>query len=69
MIFIEVGKVMVHAIGSFVTMERCIDCDEDYMQHRFFMCVRCLVTCSSGLGKRGWQHMWSAFLVVLLVKT
>jgi hypothetical protein len=30
------------------------------------MCDGCLVTCSSGLGKRGWQHMSTAFLVVLL---
>jgi hypothetical protein len=27
---------------------------------------RCLKTCSSGLGKRGWQHRGTAFLVLLL---
>jgi uncharacterized Fe-S center protein len=36
------------------------------MQHRFFLCVGCLSTCSRSLCKREWQHRWTAFLVVLL---
>jgi hypothetical protein len=46
-------------------MERCIGCDEDL--HMFFLCVGCLMTCRSSLGKRGWKHMCGLhlFLVVL----
>jgi hypothetical protein len=36
------------------------------MRHMFFLCVRYLATCISSLGKRGWQHKWIVFLVVLL---
>lgn len=43
--------------------ERYIGCDEDLL-HMFFLCVRCLVTCSNGLGKRRWQHRWTALVVL-----
>jgi hypothetical protein len=39
-------------------------CDEDLL-HRFFRCVGCLVTCTDGLSKMGWQRRWTTFLVVL----
>jgi hypothetical protein len=42
--------------------ERRIAGDDDG-RHR---CVGCLVSCSSGLGKRGWQRLWIAFVMVLL---
>ena len=35
------------------------------MRQRVSLCVGCLETCSSSLGKRGWQHRCIAFLVVL----
>jgi hypothetical protein len=31
------------------------------MLHRLFLYVRCLVTCSNILEKRGWKRMWTAF--------
>jgi hypothetical protein len=66
MILIEVKKVMVAMIGGFEVMaKKCICCDEDYATQSF-LCVGCLVTCSSDLDKMGWQHLWTAFLVVLL---
>jgi hypothetical protein len=46
-------------------MEMCFGGYEDG-RHWFFLCVGCLVSCSSGLGKRGCQHLWNAFLMVLL---
>jgi hypothetical protein len=42
----------------------CIGCEEDLL-HMFFLCVEWSVTCSSGLGNKGLQHRWAAFLVVL----
>jgi hypothetical protein len=29
------------------------------MRHWFSLCVACLVTCSSSVGKRGWLHKWT----------
>jgi hypothetical protein len=46
-------------------VERCIGGIEDE-RHRFFLCVGCLVPCSSSLGKRGWQHLRTAFVMVIL---
>jgi hypothetical protein len=34
------------------------------MPHSLY--VGCLVTCSDDLDKIGWQHLWTAFLVVHL---
>jgi hypothetical protein len=36
------------------------------MRYKFYLCVRCLETCNSSLGKRGRQHRWTTFLVALL---
>jgi hypothetical protein len=55
MIFTEVGKVMVHVISSFVTMERCIDCDEDYATHVLPVCQ-----VFGDLQRRPWQERVAA---------
>jgi hypothetical protein len=66
MILIEVKKVMAAMIGGFeVIAKKCIGCDEDYATQAF-LCVGCLVTCSSDLDKMGWHHLRTAFLVVLI---
>ena len=58
---IEVEKVIAAAIGGLETLaESCTGCVEDYV-----LGVWCLVTCNSGLVKRGRQHWRTAILVVL----
>jgi hypothetical protein len=42
--------------------DRCIGCNVKTMLHMLFLCVRCLVTCSSGINKRGWQQRKAKFL-------
>jgi hypothetical protein len=57
MILTEVKKAMAAMIGGFEVMaKKCIGCDEDYATEAF-LCVGCLVTCSSDLDKMGWQHL------------
>jgi hypothetical protein len=45
--------------------ERSFGCDGD-LQHMFFPVYPVLMTCISGLGRRGQKHMWISLLVVLL---
>jgi hypothetical protein len=53
MVLTEVEKFMVATIGGFEVMSgRCFGCDEDYVARALFVC-HVLVTCSSGLIKRG----------------
>jgi hypothetical protein len=55
---------MVTTIGGLIlTTERYIGCNEDYGTHTPFMCVGSLLTCSSVLDKREWQHRRTTFFV------
>jgi hypothetical protein len=55
----EVKRVMVVKNGGFeVMMEQCIGCDEDYDVHALHVCQ---MFDNISLGKREWQHMWTAF--------
>jgi hypothetical protein len=50
---------MVVKNGGFeVMMEQCIGCDEDYDVHALHVCQ---MFDNISLGKREWQHMWTAF--------
>jgi hypothetical protein len=52
--WLRLGVFKLWGYGVLVEMET--------MMHMLFLCVRCLMPCISGLGKRGWQHRWTVYL-------